>query len=172
MLITGCVSNSRYTKPDAKLEEQIKDYPRNEEEIRKYKREFENYQAYKNITENIGYRYQILPAEKTKWSIGDPDALLHIGHTEYKYQHKISLLIICGEHTFAAKRFKDRSVNWKISGQLGGLVTTSSSGEVKITFTNDIETRYDKIRITTSKNTYVLSLGGHLLLEINSDECD
>lgn len=172
MFFAGCVFNSRYTRPDAKLEEQIREYPRKEEEIRLYKRDFDNYQAYKNITENIGYRYQMTPEEKSIWSIGNPDALIHIGNVQYVYHHKISLILICGENTLTAKKLRNKTVNWKVSDRVAGQTTTSSNGEIKITFTNDHETRYDKMDITTNRNTYTASLNGHLFIEINKDECD
>lgn len=172
IFLTSCVFNSRYTNPDAKLEEQIIENPRKEEEIRQYKRDFENYQAYKNITENIGYRYQVTSEEKSKWSVGNPDALIHLGNIEYRYHHQIRLLLICGENTFTAKKLRNKIVNWKISDRIAGETATSLNGELKITFTNDHGARYDKINITTSKNTYTSSLGGHLFIEINEDECD
>ena len=147
------------------------EYPQQKAQIQQYKRDYENSKAYQNTNESIGYRYQVELKEKSKWSIGEPEALIHIGNTSYYYQHKIRMLLICGENTFSSPRYKNKNISWKISEKIKGETSTSNSGDLKIVFDTTENSKFSEIQIKTSKKTYKINLVPNLFVELDPDEC-
>ncbi|WP_374033374.1 hypothetical protein ACES2I_11315 [Bdellovibrio bacteriovorus] len=170
LLCSGCLINPKHTDSKTMLDEQIRQNPRNADEIRRQQREHEEAQNIIRAKSN-SKAYTMTQEKISSWSLGDPNAAIHVGNSKYKYHHKISFKLICGRDSIFPTPFSDKKVKWNISESISGAVHTSRQGEANIYFITDTGDYFHKITITTDKKSYTVSLAGTLLIELDQSEC-
>ncbi len=172
LVISGCVVNPKYDNSRSFYEEQIEKYPKNAEFLRRQQKDFEASENIQRLKNNSYESYLVTSQKVSGWSVGNPDALLHIGHNTYKYHHRIKFTLVCDKDRFLPKPFGNRKVKWKVSESVKGEATTASSGEANVYFGDNVGERYKTMTIDTGANQYTFVLEGFLLVELNSDECN
>ncbi len=172
LFINSCIVNPKYTTSQEIAEEQIQKTPQDADQIKQYQKDFESLENLKKSSMPDKYSYRI-DAEKTSgWSIGNPNALLHVGQNKYKYTHKLNIGLICNKNNFVPSYFSQKNIKWKINDSFTGTTTTQLTGDFQIQLTHSEPTRFENIFITTQSKTYKFSLSQFLLYELDPAECN
>ena len=171
-IVSGCVVNPKYSDPKTISEEQAQKYPQDAEQIRQRQRDYDKQQNIQSSQASSKYSYSVSNEKISGWSVGNPNAVFHIGNNNYNYHHKINLTLVCDKNSFVPKPFGHKKIKWKISDSIFGDVQTSLNGDADIRFSTNTGDRFRKITIVTANSTYDVGLDGHLLLEVKQNECD
>ena len=172
LIISGCVSNPKYSDPKSTFEEQAQKYPENADEIRQQYQDYVRQQNIQKSQPGPQNSYSVTDEKTSGWSIGNSDALVHLGSNKYKYHHKINITLICDKNSFAPKPYGHKTIRWKVSKNLYGEIQTSLNGEAKIYFNTEASDPFHKVVINTDQNEYEIGLSGYLLLELKKSDCE
>lgn len=171
LLCAGCVLNPKYSESETAFEEQARKNPLEDAEIKRQKRYYEEAQNINRAKPNPSNSYNVTQEKISGWSVGNPDAVIHMGSNNHKYHHKITVTLICGKESFSPNPYSYKKIKWKVSESISGEVQTSLRGEGHIHFTTDVGNYFHKITISTDKKSYNASLEGALLIELDQNEC-
>ena len=171
-IISGCVVNPKYSDPKTISEEQAQKYPQNAEQIREQYRDYEKQQNIQNSQSSPKNSYTVTDEKISGWSVGSPDAVLHLGSNNYKYHHKINVTLVCDKNSFSPKPYSHKKLKWKVSDSIYGVTQTSLIGEANLYFNTETSDRFHKITMSTDQNDYDIGLDGYLILELKKNECN
>jgi hypothetical protein len=171
LLLFGCVVNPRYSDPNTIYAEQAQKNPQNAERIKRDQEEYQREYAKQNSFSTQKNYYEVTDEKTSGWSVGDPNAVIHLGANYYKYHHKVSLIFVCNKSSFLPTPISGKNIKWRISDTIYGHGQTSRSGEVKINFASDEPRKYYVIHVLTDKNEYDIRLSGDLTIEGKPGDC-
>tara|TARA_B110001454_G_scaffold219058_1_gene249669 strand:+ start:20688 stop:21251 length:564 start_codon:yes stop_codon:yes gene_type:complete len=171
-IFSGCVVNPKYSDNNRLAQDQAQKYPINADQIKNNKEAYDQWYAKELSSPTSSGKYEITDEKTSGWSMGDPNAFLHVGHNKYKYHHKITIRFVCHKSSIKQFPIPNLSVNWKISERIFDSSQTLRSGELPIHFVSDKTDKYEKISITSNKNQYVLSLTSDLTIDGKPGDCN
>lgn len=169
-LIGGCVVNPKYENARVFTEEQAKKHPESADQIIQYGKDLENKKTVIKTQNNLN-QYSVLSEKTSGWSVGSPDAFIHLGHNNYKYLHKINLTLVCNKDSFYPTGLKRKKIRWKLSSRVSGETDSDVNGNINIFVGNNEQAPFPKIEIQTEANSYIFPLVGSLIFEVKKDEC-
>jgi hypothetical protein len=174
IIVSGCVSNPKYETADAQHQKELEQNPQFKQQINNYEADKQKQLLYETLYKNTDSHlpsYQISPSGREGWSVGDPSTVLQIGNVTQYYRHKINLILVCNRNSFYPTRPRIKQLNWKISEKNFGTASMSAIGEVNIYFTDEQNTPYTTIEISTDKKTYKFPLNQNLTVEFDKTDC-
>lgn len=163
----GCVSNP-YHEPQRIAEAEAQKYPEHAHQILEQQKEWENQQRLKPAPSDM---YVIEKEKLSGFAIGGPDAAIHLGSSNFQYNHKINLTLACEKDSFLPKPYSQKNVKWKLTNSLSGEVQTSRDGKLQIFVKSDSDQRFRKLTLSTTKKSYDVSLSEFPTIELEKEEC-
>ncbi|MBL7555632.1 MAG: hypothetical protein JNM24_07400 [Bdellovibrionaceae bacterium] len=172
IVIVGCVVNPKYSDYNRLSSEQVQKYPNHSDQIKNNKDAYDQWYAKGLAITTSSGKYEITEEKTSGWSMGDPNAVIHVGHNKYKYHHKITIQFVCRKSSIMQFPIPNLTVKWKISEIIFDSAQTLRSGELPIHFVSDKSDRYEKIVISTNDNQYLISLKSDLTIEGKPGDCN
>jgi hypothetical protein len=172
LFLMGCIINPKYTDPKAIADEQAQKYPRNADQIKQQYNDFKTEQNLKNSQPSPDSSYTVSQNKTSSWSVGDPNAAIHLGVNKYQYNHRINITLVCDKNSFYPKPYSKKKITWKLSETQQGTTETNLKGEINLRPSLDTNERFHSVTVTTAKHTYDIGLDGLLVFELKKDECE
>lgn len=170
-LSNSCVLNPKYSDTEQRYENEINKYPRDSEQIKRNKEAFKEWQITERTKPSANEAYIIVDDKKSGWSVGNPDALLHFGLSNYKYHHKITIKLVCNKNSFIPIPASNLKVHWKISDLISATGHTAKNGVLPIHIVTDSSHEYPQITLIIEDNPITVVLSGDLTIEVDNKYC-
>ncbi len=153
-------------------EEQAQKYPQNADQIKQQYNDFKTEQNLKTSQPSPESSYTISQNKISSWSIGNPNAAIHLGVNKYQYNHRINITLVCDKNSFYPRPYSKKKITWKLSETQKGETETNLKGEINLRPSSESNERFSTVSVTTAKHSYDISLDGLLVFELKKDECE
>ncbi len=172
LLLPGCIINPKYTDPKTIADEQAQKYPQNADLIKQQYNDFKTEQNLKISQPSPESSYSVSQNKTSSWSVGDPNAVIHLGVNKYQYNHRINITLVCDKNSFYPKPYSKKKITWKLSEIQQGTTETNLKGEIHLRLSSENNERFRSVAVTTTKHTYDIGLNGLLIFELKKEDCE
>lgn len=169
ILALGCVYNPKYTGPEEKLAEPIARYPQSDKDPEALP---ENVEQRKNQsqTEGLSSTYEVTVLRNVDWDMNEFNP--SVRRINYRYQHKISLTLVCGSLSADTFRFSRKNIKWKIGDDSDGEAVTDYDGKLQLLVDSRREKKFESLVVETVNRSYLVDLRSVTAVELDARECE